>query len=165
MRIHKLEELYEIRQQRRIKVKDLANENLTYSPITECTAVEPCGIIVLPNSIALTEQNKNKIAETINAYAIEHLLMDKDIRFNIEVNCLCGDYINQETSFNKDSVCVIFYATLADSEHLKQIAMYLMQTFIINRIVILTDSPTLASIEIEKTEEMGEGRIKRLDEI
>lgn len=157
MKIYRINELNDLYKQRRIKQTTLTNESISYDNAPSES------VIVFPNRTAWADNDLVQLEEILERFLMEHSLADDDAHYDFIQHCICGEYTKEDDIFDCKSPCIVLQG-ITSTDILKDAAETLMANFGIERVVLLADAADFP-LEIERTEEMREGRIQKLDEI
>lgn len=161
MKIQKLQEFTEMRQQRRIKVTPFLNEsmNVNYERLlTVDNDPNNKAAIILPNTIVNDERITTIIKDTIDEYAMDNFCTEDIVGY--EIACLlCGEHSDNGMTFNEESLCVLF-SGICDTEILKDIAIRIMSKLDIYHALLFTNDQ---QIGIDRFDEK-KTRIKRIED-
>lgn len=161
MKIQSLTEFNCMRQRRRIKELPIVNESISLKgTLIESNDVKATGAIVLPTFVNSQGDVSCLIREIIDSYVVEHFLVDE--QFTCEIgDLLCGEYVNDEITYNEQSICVVVTGRLADSKILREIALIIIDSLDIAKALVITDD---SRMEIERMDEEAR-RIRRIGEL
>lgn len=102
-------------------------------------------IIALPANIDEKVVNTDTISDAITQY-VDSLHVEGDAGFSVG-NFFAGDYISDESIWNRDSLCVSLYGAISDGVTMLEIATQIANTLELPKILVIRET---SIIELSK---------------
>lgn len=102
-------------------------------------------IIALPANIDEKVVNTDTISDAITQY-VDSLHVEGDVGFSVG-NFFAGDYISDESIWNRDSLCVSLYGAISDGVTTLEIATQIANTLELPKILVIRET---SIIELSK---------------
>lgn len=95
-------------------------------------------IIALPANIDEKVVNTDTISDAITQY-VDSLHIEGDVGFSVG-NFFAGDYISDESIWNRDSLCVSLYGAISDGVTMLEIATQIANTLELPKILVIRET-------------------------